>query len=221
MKTEAESARHPGLVKSVRTLTYQSLAAGATSLALRDADLSLVLSKYGTPPMWGRKRGFVTLVRIILEQQVSLTSARSMFKRLTDRIEPFTPERFLELGDAYLRSLGVTRQKSAYFLSLAEAATGGTLLAIPRMDDDEARAELMRIKGIGPWTADIYLLMVLKRPDIWPNGDIALATAAMNLKRLASRPSFPHLQLMAESWRPFRSVAARMLWQYYLGEKRA
>lgn len=220
MNSERARPQIPEGLKTTTPLTLQSLAAAATTLAARDHDFSFVLTKYGVPPMWGRKRGFVTLVRIILEQQVSLVSARSMFKRLTNNIQPFTPARFLELGEGHLRSLGVTRQKSAYFLSLAEAAAAGDLNAIPRMGDDEARAALMRIKGIGPWTADIYLLMVLKRPDIWPNGDIALATAAMNLKKLGSRPGFRQLEQMAESWRPFRSVAARMLWQYYLAEKR-
>ena len=96
-------------------------------------------------------------------------------------------------------------------------------VAVQREDFDlgaEVRASLTRIKGVGPWTADIYLLMVLKRPDIWPNGDVALATAAMNLKQLASRPTFAQLAQMAESWRPFRSVAARMLWQYYLAQRK-
>src|SRR5262245_15493570 len=152
----------------------------ATLLASRDTDLSVVFRKYGPPPLWGRRPGFVTLVRIILEQQVSLVSARSMFGRLTTHIQPFTPERFLQLGDTQLRALGVTRQKSSYFLSLADAAAAGSLANLARMDDEEARSALMRVKGIGSWTADIYLLMVLKRPDIWPNGDVALATAAMN-----------------------------------------
>jgi len=206
-------------LRPARALTNQTLAAAAQALAARHEEFSFVLTKYGPPPMWGRKPGFTTLVHIILEQQVSLISARSMFDRLCQNIQPFTPERFLELGDLHLRSLGVTRQKSAYFLSLAEAAATGQLAHVSRLVDDDARAELMRIKGIGPWTADIYLLMVLKRPDIWPNGDIALATAAMNLKRLKSKPSFPQLLEMAEEWRPFRSVAARMFWQYYLGER--
>jgi DNA-3-methyladenine glycosylase II len=200
-------------------LTRQSLAEAAAELAIRDDDLASVLTKYGTPPMWERKPGFATLVHIILEQQVSLVSARSMLKRLNGAIQPFTPERFLELGELHLRSLGVTRQKASYFISLAQAATNGGLRALARMDDEQARESLMRIKGIGSWTADIYLLMVLKRPDIWPNGDIALATAAMNLKKLPTRPNYPQLAQMAEAWRPFRSVAARMLWQYYLARK--
>lgn len=169
--------------------------------------------------MWGRRPGFVTLVRIILEQQVSLLSAASMFKRLNTHIQPFTPEKFLELGDLHLRGLGVTRQKSSYLISLAAAFVAGDLNTVSRLTDEEARALLMRIKGVGSWTAEIYLLMVLRRPDIWPNGDVALATAVMNLRELPTRPSFPELSAMAEAWRPFRSVAARMLWQYYLARK--
>ncbi|HXD31808.1 MAG TPA: hypothetical protein VN643_11865 [Pyrinomonadaceae bacterium] len=206
-------------MKPSRALTIQSLAEAAQTLADRDERFSFVLSQYGPPPMWGRKPGFVTLVRIILEQQVSLVSAASMFKRLSTHIEPFTPERFLELGDLHLRSLGVTRQKSTYLLALAEATVAGDLNRVSRLTDDEARLALTRIKGIGSWTADIYLLMVLKRPDIWPNGDVALATAAMELRRLKARPTFPELAAMAEGWRPFRSVAARMLWQYYLAQR--
>jgi len=211
--------REREIVRPARPLTLQTLAEGAVALSARDRELASVLRKHGAPPMWGRTPGFVTLVRIILEQQVSLISARSMFKRLTATIEPFTPERFIELGEPYLRSLGVTRQKAAYFLSLAEATVAGELATLSRQSDDAARQVLMRIKGVGPWTADIYLLMVLKRPDIWPNGDVALATAVMNLKQLSTRPSFPQLEQTAESWRPFRSVAARMLWQYYLATR--
>jgi DNA-3-methyladenine glycosylase II len=206
-------------LKPSRALTNQSLAEAAKTLADRDEQFSLVFSKYGPPPMWGRKPGFVTLVRIILEQQVSLVSAASMFKRLNTHIQPFTPERFLELGDLNLRSLGVTRQKSAYLISLAAATVAGDLARVSKLTDDDARMALMSIKGVGSWTADIYLLMVLRRPDIWPNGDVALASAVMNLRKLKTRPTFPELAAMAEEWRPFRSVAARMLWQYYLARK--
>lgn len=214
-----QDIRDVEIVKPARPLTLQTLGEAAVTLSTLDRELASVLEKHGPPPMWGRTPGFVTLVRIILEQQVSLISARSMFRRLTANIQPFTPERFLELGEPYLRSLGVTRQKSAYFVSLAEATVAGSLSKLSRLSDDAARDVLMHIKGIGPWTADIYLLMVLKRPDIWPNGDVALATAVMNLKQLRRRPSFPQLQQTAEDWRPFRSVAARMLWQYYLANR--
>jgi DNA-3-methyladenine glycosylase II len=203
-------------VQFAKTLTRETLAAAAVNLAERDKDLANILTALGTPPMWGRRPGFVTLVRIILEQQVSLVSARSMFARLTANIQPFTPEQFIALGEPHLRSLGVTRQKASYFLALAHAMAGGELAILSRMNDDDARAALMRIKGIGPWTADIYLLMVLKRPDIWPVGDVALISAISKLKKFSARATMAEFIALGEPWRPYRSVAARMLWQYYL-----
>ena len=169
--------------------------------------------------MWGRRPGFATLLRIVLEQQVSLVSARSMFRRLNSNIQPFTPEGFMNVGEGHLRSLGVTRQKSHYCIQVAHAFTNGDLGRISRMSDEEAHATLLRIKGIGPWTANIYLLMALKRPDIWPDGDIALATAVGELRKMKRRPTFLELTRIADAWRPYRSVAARMLWQFYLAER--
>lgn len=189
------------------------------TLAAHDESLAAILKTYGPPPMWARKPGFTSLVQIIIEQQVSLVSARAMFERLKANIEPFAAERFIELGEPFLRSLGMTRQKSAYCVHLAEATVAGRLDSLSRLSDDDAHAMLLHIKGIGPWTAQVYLLMALRRPDIWPHGDVALASAVTNLKQLEARPSFPELAQMAEGWRPFRSVAARMLWQYYLAGK--
>ena len=168
--------------------------------------------------MWGRRPGFPTLLRIVLEQQVSLVSARSMFERLKSNIDPFEPQSFIEIGEPYLRSLGMTRQKAHYAIQVAQSFTNGELKSIGRMNDEEAQATLTRIKGVGPWTANIYLLMALRRPDIWPDGDIALATAVMKIRNLDHRPSFVELARIAERWRPYRSVAARMLWQYYLAK---
>jgi DNA-3-methyladenine glycosylase II len=170
--------------------------------------------------MWGRRTGFPTLLRIVLEQQVSLVSARAMFERLKLNIEPFNPGGFIECGEPYLRSLGVTRQKAHYCIQIAEAFTKGELHRLGRLSDEEAHCALLRIKGVGPWTANIYLLMALRRPDIWPDGDIALASAAGKILKMAARPSFGELAKIAERWRPYRSVAARMLWQYYLAERR-
>ena len=169
--------------------------------------------------MWARRPGFSTLLRIILEQQVSLVSARAMYERLKSNIEPFTALGFMEAGEAALRSLGVTRQKSHYLVQVAQAFTNGELRQIARMNDEDAHALLLRIKGVGPWTANIYLLMALRRPDIWPDGDIALASALGTLHKMDTRPSFPELAAIAQSWRPYRSVAARMLWQYYLAQR--
>ena len=183
--------------------------------------LARIFATHGDPPLWRRATGFTTLVHIILEQQVSLKSAKSMLLRLQTRIEPFTPDRFLELGDSYLRSLGVTRQKSAYLLHLSECIVGGELsfTKLARMSDNDARLVLTRIKGIGSWSADVYLLMAMRRADIWPAGDLALAVAMKDLKGLPHRPSPDELERLAENWRPHRAVAARMLWQYYLGQR--
>ena len=169
--------------------------------------------------MWARRPGFPTLLRIVLEQQVSLVSARAMFGRLKLNIEPFTAAGFIAAGEAPLRSLGVTRQKAHYCVQVAQAFTNGDLNQIARMNDEDAHAALLRIKGVGPWTANIYLLMALRRPDIWPDGDIALAAALGRLRKMNARPTFPELAKIADAWRPYRSVAARMLWQYYLARR--
>ena len=170
--------------------------------------------------MWGRRPGFETLLRIVLEQQVSLISARAVFARLKSNIGPFTPASFILRDEQYLRSLGLTRQKAHYCIQVAHAFTNGDLQGVGRLNDEDAHARLLRIKGVGPWTANIYLLMALKRPDIWPDGDIALATAVGKLWTMNRRPSFTELAGIAENWRPYRSAAARMLWQYYLAERR-
>ena len=200
-------------------LTKEALAAAAKTLADADPQLGLIYKLHGVPPMWGRRPGFPTLLRIVLEQQVSLISARAMFARLRSNIAPFTPEGFIKSGEAHLRSFGVTRQKAHYCIQVAQAFTKRRLTAIAKMNDEDAHALLRDIKGVGPWTADIYLLMALRRPDIWPDGDVALATAVGKLRKMKTRPSIVELAKIARQWRPYRSVAARMLWQYYLAEK--
>ena len=204
-----------------KPLTQKSLALAARKLAARDKTLAGIHATYGDPPLWRRATGFQTLVHIILEQQVSLKSAKAMLVRLEGAIQPFTPSKFIELGDGYLRSLGVTRQKSAYLLHLADSIANGELsfTRLARMTDDDARLALTQIKGIGLWSADVYLLMAMRRADIWPAGDLALAVAMQDLKGLARRPGHDELEHLAEQWRPHRAVAARMLWQYYLATR--
>jgi DNA-3-methyladenine glycosylase II len=204
-----------------QALTTQTLAAAARDLAARDPKLAEILIAHGEPPMWRRTAGFPTLVHIILEQQVSLRSGRAMFDRLNASIQPFEPEYFLRKGESYLRGLGVTRQKSAYLIHLSSLIVRGelSLAKLSRMNDEEARTALMQVKGIGLWSADVYLLMAMRRADIWPSGDLALAVAAKDLFGLKQRPSPNELELLAEEWRPHRAVAARMLWQYYLAKK--
>jgi DNA-3-methyladenine glycosylase II len=200
-------------------LTLESLASAAAELASRNWHLASIYKSLGVPPMWGRRPGFETLLRIVLEQQVSLVSARAVFARLKSNIEPFTAASFILRDEQDLRSLGLTRQKAHYCIQVAHAFTNGDLHGLGRLSDEDAHATLLRIKGVGPWTANIYLLMALKRADIWPDGDIALATAVRKLWKMKTRPAFTELATLAGEWRPYRSVAARMLWQYYLAER--
>jgi DNA-3-methyladenine glycosylase II len=157
-------------------------------------------------------------MHIILEQQVSLASARASFDRLRRATSPLTPERFLKLGDDSLKACGFSRQKTAYGRNLAKAIIGGhlNLSALGTMDDQSVRSELLKIKGIGPWTANIYLLTVLRRPDIWPGEDLALAVAAQKIKRLKTRPTPTELESLSMAWKPWRAVAAQLLWHYYI-----
>jgi len=211
-KAELKIRDKPTLLNSDR------LAIAAKSVALMDKDFARPLKILGPPPLWKREQGFETLVRIILEQQVSLISADAMFRRLTGKIEPLTPASVLAAGAPFLRSFGVTRQKAGYFINVAESIQYGELdLDVLDKESDESVIEkLTSIKGIGPWTAKVYLLMALCRPDVWPVGDIALATAVKNLKGLTRRPTQPELSEIALAWQPYRATAARMLWHYYL-----
>ena len=168
--------------------------------------------------MWGRKADFAALVKIILEQQVSLKSADAVFRKLETRVSEVSPQHIANLSADGLRKLGFTRQKAKYTEGLAESILSGeiSLDAIRKQSDEEAHATLVKIKGIGPWTASIYLLMALRRPDVWPHGDLALAEAARRIKGLDERPGYDELDDMAMNWQPWRAVAARILWHAYL-----
>src|ERR1051325_431909 len=194
------------------------LARGLRFLSASDADMERILTEIGPPPMWEREAGFHTLLHIILEQQVSLASARAAYERLRAACRPLTPARFLQLDDRTLKSVGFSRQKTAYGRNLARSILEGRLdiEALGSMDDAAARSELIKIKGIGHWTADIYLLMALRRPDISPSGDLALAVAVQRVKGLESRPGPQELEALGAAWQPWRAVAARLLWHYYL-----
>jgi DNA-3-methyladenine glycosylase II len=204
-----------------RRLTYATLRAATDELCARDADLAGVVQRFGRPPLWGRRPGFAALVRIILEQQVSLAAARTMYERLRRHTGAVTPEAISRFGIPRLRRLGFTRQKSAYCHELARSVHRGQLdlRAVARADDETGREILQGVRGLGPWSADIYLLMALRRPDIWPRGDLALADAAFRVKRLRSRPDAATLARLAAPWAPWRSVAARVLWHYYLSTR--
>jgi len=184
----------------------------------RDEHLAEVVKKYGRPELWVREPGFPTLVYIILEQQVSLASARAAFERLKGAVKPLTPKGFLKLNDAELLRIGFSRQKTLYTRLLAESLDRRhfDLRYLHDLHDDAARKMLIAFKGIGGWTADIYLLSALRRPDIWPTGDLALATAVKEVKQLRKRPSPEKLEALSVPWRPWRAVAARLFWHAYL-----
>ena len=160
---------------TLKKLNKANIGSGLNFLSSRDPDLAKLFQQNGTPPLWSRKPGFATLVQIIIEQQVSLASARAVFARLNAAVPALTPETFLALGE-----------------------------------------ELTQVKGIGRWTAEIYLLMALSRPDVWPTGDLAIVKAVQHIKGMAVAPSTEELERIGESWRPWRAVAARLLWQHYL-----
>jgi DNA-3-methyladenine glycosylase II len=203
-------------------VTKRTLEKGLEFLAEKDSDLASVIEAYGPPPIWGRPAGFATLVRIILEQQVSLASAKAAFDRLEDHLGTVEPELFSTLDDATLKRIGFSRQKAGYCRKLAASIVEGRfeLEVLGKMSDEAAREELMSLKGVGRWTADIYLLMVLRRADVWPSGDLALAKAAQEVKGLAATPSPEALEKVGSRWRPWRAVAARLLWHHYLSQPR-
>jgi len=198
-----------------------AFARGVRFLAGRDEHLAGVVKTYGQPPLWVREPGFAALVYIILEQQVSLASARAAFGRLKAAANPLTPRRFLKLTDLELRRIGFSRQKTLYTRLLAESLAYRyfDLRDLDDLHDDSARKMLVAFKGIGRWTADIYLLSALRRPDIWPTGDLALATAVQEVKRLRVRPSPEKLEALSAPWKPWRAVAARLFWHAYLSKR--
>lgn len=172
--------------------------------------------------MWDRAPGFATLIHIMLEQQVSLASARATFDRLAAATDPLTPERFRRLDDAELLAIGFSRQKARYGRAIADALLDGSLdlAGLKTLDDEAVQLALEAIPGIGRWTSTIYLLMVLRRPDVWPSGDMALAAAVRDVKDLPERPSPDVLDRLGDAWRPWRSVAARVFWSDYLARRR-
>lgn len=204
-----------------QTLSKENLGEICLQIAESDADLALIYEKYGTPPLWAREATFSTLVHIILEQQVSLASALSAFNKLEEKLIEITPEKVLSLSGEELKACYFSRQKTVYARELAKAVLEGSLDLenLKNLSDAEAKHELKKIKGIGDWTADIFLLMALLRPDVMPKGDLALHVAYKKLKNLEHAPTSDEFQIIAEKWKPFRAVAARLLWHFYLSVK--
>lgn len=187
-------------------------------LARKDPELDLIIRKHSYPPMWTRPNTFATLIHIILEQQVSLASAKAALLKLKEYIGVITPQKLLQLTDAELRACYFSRQKTIYARELATTLVEKKL-QLKKMalwKDDEIRHELKKIKGIGDWTVDVYLLFVLQRMDVFPTGDLAMMNTIKHLKHLPKQTTKEEIIALAESWRPYRSVAAYLLWHYYI-----
>jgi DNA-3-methyladenine glycosylase II len=208
---------------TLRRLDNRTLELGTRELCRRDPHLRAVVRRWGVPPLWGRQPGFVTLLRIILEQQVSLASGNAMWLRLKLRLGEVNPGSVFALGELGLRELGFTRQKASYCHGLAIELLEGrlNLSLVGAAEDHHARASLVGLRGVGPWSADVYLLMALRRPDVWPTGDVALVQAMREVKGLGVRPSYDRADRMALSWSPWRAVGARILWHHYLSVRAA
>lgn len=203
-------------------LDEKRLVIACEQLARIDSDLAFIFQIYGAPPLWKREANFSTLVHIILEQQVSVASALSAFNKLKEKVGEVTPENVLKLSDAELKAAYFSRQKTAYARDLANAILEGrlNLQMLETLPDEAVKEELKKIKGIGEWTAGIYLLMALARADVMPRGDLALHVAWRRLKNLERNPAADEFLLIAERWQPLRAVAARLLWHFYLSAKK-
>ena len=185
--------------------------------------LARVHAVAGAPPLRRRPAGFKGLARIIVGQQLSVASAAAIWDRLEARVRPFTAQELLTVPDRDLRAAGLSRVKIATLRGLAHALDDGTLDldALTHAPDEIIHAELTALKGIGPWTADIYILFCLARADAWSPGDLALQYAVRDALALDARPGLDEMVAIAEAWRPWRSVAARLLWAYYGVQRRS
>lgn len=177
-----------------------------------------IVERAGTPRFRRRRNGFATLLHIILEQQVSIHAAAAMHRRLVELCRPLAPEPFLGLDDGTLRTCGFSRQKAGYARGLAAAVRDGDLdfARLAAEDDDAALSELVALRGIGRWSAEIYLIFALGRSDVWPAADLGLQFGVAECLGLGDRVPERRLREMGEAWRPWRSVAACLFWQSYL-----
>lgn len=199
-------------------LTADNFPPLAAQLAGGDPALRVLVDRLGLPPFWQRPAGFAGLVRIILEQQVSLASAKAAFDRLLLARPDLSPACFLTLGESELRQIGFSRQKAGYCRGVAQAILSGALDldGLATLDDETARAALVQLKGIGVWTADIYLLLALGRADLWPVQDLGLIGGVRRAYNLPQPPTREALLELGQRFRPYRSAATRLFWHCYL-----
>jgi DNA-3-methyladenine glycosylase II len=202
----------------VEHLDEVTFAEATRLLAEEEPAFARVIDEFGPPPFWSRPAGFPTLVWLIMEQQVSLESGAAMFRRLHELLGSIDPETLSTVTESDLRGIGVTRQKAPYLLQLAAAVATGDL-DLGSMSDRpvaEVREALLAVKGIGPWTADAYLLSALRFPDVFPLGDRALQVGTAEVLAMSTIPNEGELELISLPWRPVRAAAARIIWHSYL-----
>ena len=203
------------------TFDRQNFHSICDKLARKDRHLFAIIRQYGYPPMWTRRGNFQTLIHIILEQQVSLASARAALNKLRERIGTITPKKLLALSDEDLKTCYFSRQKTVYARYLANAIVSKQIILkkFSDLDDAEIRRQLKTIKGIGDWTVDVYLLFALQRTDLFPLGDLAMVNALKEVKQLSKETKQEELLKLAERWRPYRSIATMLLWHYYIQKR--
>ncbi len=188
------------------------------SILSADKMFAAIHKQYGIPPGWSRPPGFISLSKIILEQQVSLASANAHFIKLDSYIKEFTPSTILKLNDEEMRMCQISRQKATYLRALSIALLDKTidLEKFSLLPETEIRKQLTGIKGIGTWTTDVYLMFCLQAKDIFPSGDIAIINT---VKELTGRKTKEEIISLSESWKPYRSLASYFLWHYYLKKR--
>lgn len=204
------------------TLDQATLEKAVKALRRRHPEFRAVVKQHSMPSMRASEGGLSALLQMVTEQFLSLAAAAAIWKRLSDRLSPLTPGSVLACPQEELVGLGLSRAKAKSFHGIASAILENTFscTALATMDDATAHKALVALPGIGPWTADIYLLSVLLRSDVWPWGDVALQAAAQDLFQLNARPGKAEMIALGERFKPYRAVAARLLWAHYRGLKK-
>ncbi|MCU0390698.1 MAG: hypothetical protein MUE81_06235 [Thermoflexibacter sp.] len=202
----------------INTFTEETLPLLVDKLVAQHAFYQLIVQQYGYPPFWHREPNFATLLKIILEQQVSLASAQAAYDRLLQKLGEVTPEKLLELTDMEMKECYFSRQKTIYARDLAYEIQNKNLIieTLNQKTDNEIRTALTKVKGLGEWSADVYLLLSLHRLDIFPAGDLAIVKALKQARLVSENGSRDEILNFADEAKPYRSIATYLLWHYYI-----